>query len=88
MEVGMAGRAIVRDILKYQIDVARTASNIGMLTTKRVGSLRIVVELRVLPDGRPTCGRMARIAAHGQGAVRIARSGLVLASREKRQQQK
>jgi len=86
VKIGMTGRTLVRDILEYEIDMARAAPNPAMPVPKRIAGLRVVVELGMLSDGRPTCCCMTGFAANRQGPVGIAGSWCVLACSKQRKQ--
>ncbi len=88
MNIGVAGRALLADILEDPIDVARRAVNPLMHAQQRPAGLGIVVEFGVRSDGLPGCGRMATLAGNFQRTVRIrgaARGGPALRGREGRQ---
>ena len=87
VKIGVTGRAVMTDILEIEIDMAGAATNPGMPVPKRVAGLRVVVELGMLPDGRPACCRMTGFATNWQGPMRIASARCVLTCCEQRKQQ-
>ena len=74
MQIRVAGGAVVRSFLEDWIGMALLTGNVGMHPAQRVAGLRVVIELRVRPNGLPRRGGMARLAGGRKRTVRIFRA--------------
>ena len=76
----VAIRAILANVLKYRLQMARDAFNFLVHATKGVVGF-IVIELRNRSDGFPTCGGVAVLARNRKWSVGITRGLLLLVRR-------
>jgi len=74
MQIGMAGRALARNLLEHRIFVARLAGHTGVHAFQRIRRVGVVVELRMRADRLPRRGRMATLAGDLQRSMWIARA--------------
>lgn len=73
MDVSVAISALLTDVSKDFLHMARITCDILVKAAERILCFTVVVELHCLPKGRPTCCRMAVLAGDGERPVRIAR---------------
>jgi hypothetical protein len=74
MDISVAISALLTDVSKNFLYVARITRDILVHAAQWILGFAIVVELDSLPDGRPACSGMAVLASDGKRTVRIART--------------
>src|ERR1035441_1475133 len=75
MNVGMTISAMRAYILENQIGMALGAGHLLVHAAQRITSV-VVIKLGIRPDRFPACVRMAVLARHRDGAVRVCYFGL------------